>query len=34
MEVLNEFLKTKGIYSLVMIFSFWVCMAWSSAKTT
>ena len=33
MEVLNEFLKTKGIYSLVMILFFLGVYAWSSAKT-
>lgn len=29
MEALNEFLQTRGIYTLVMILFFWVYTVWS-----
>lgn len=28
MGALNEFLQTKGIYTLVMILFFWACTVW------
>lgn len=32
MEVINDFLQSRGIYSLVMILFFWAFTAWCSAK--